>query len=185
MKSSFTDISTAGREFLRNNPVSASSLAFTLRMKGSFSICLTMTRSNASGKRKESSRPQDCSLAFIAPAWLLSPQGEQAARDAGMEYTTRLLAPCLDLRSGQSVPARSLVYSVRNRWRRSVSRAWNRALFQTMTDHQLLRLSIHPPDYHFPEIWSQIERLIGDMTERRTPTTYRDWIAEQRLQSAA
>jgi uncharacterized protein len=121
---------------------------------------------------------------FIAPAWLLSPQGEKAARDAGMEYTTRLRT-VLDLRSGQSFPARSLVYSVRNRWRRSVSLAWNRALFQTMTDHQLLRLSIHPPDYRFPDIWSQVGRFLDQVRERRTPTTYRDWIAEQRLQAAA
>lgn len=121
---------------------------------------------------------------FIAPAWLLSPQGEQAARDAGMEYTTRLRT-VLDLQSGQSFPARSLVYSVRNGWRRSVSLAWNRALFQTMTDHRLMRLSIHPPDYRFPEIWKQIERFVDEVRERRTPTTYWDWIAEQRLQAAA
>jgi hypothetical protein len=121
---------------------------------------------------------------FIAPAWLLSPQGEQAARDAGMEYTTRLRT-VLDLRSGQAFPARSLVYSVRNGWRRTVSLAWNRVLFQTMTAHRLLRLSIHPSDYRFPEIWSQIERFIDEVKEIRTPTTYRDWIAEQRLQAAA
>jgi len=119
---------------------------------------------------------------FIAPAWLLSPEGERAARDAGMEYTTRLRS-VLDLRSGQSFDARSLVYSVRNGWRRSVSLAWNRAIFQTMSNHRLLRLSIHPPDYRFPDVWRQIERFIGDMN--RTPTTYRDWIAEQRLQAAA
>jgi predicted deacetylase len=123
-------------------------------------------------------------VGFIAPAWLLNPPGEQAARDAGMEYTTRLRT-VLDLRSGQSFPARSLVYSVRNRWRRSVSLAWNRALFQTMTDHSLMRLSIHPPDYRFPEIWNQIERFVDDVREVRTPTTYRDWVAEQRTQATA
>lgn len=120
---------------------------------------------------------------FIAPAWLLSPQGEHAARDAGMEYTTRLRT-VLDLQSGQGFPARSLVYSVRNAWRRSVSRGWNRALFQMLTDHGLMRLSIHP-DYEFPEIWKQIERFLDEVKETRTPTTYRDWIAERRLQAAA
>jgi predicted deacetylase len=123
-------------------------------------------------------------VGFIAPAWLLNPPGEQAARDAGMEYTTRLRT-VLDLRSGQSFPASSLVYSVRSRWRRTVSLAWNRALFQTMTDHSLMRLSIHPPDYRFPEIWRQIERFVDDVREVRTPTTYRDWIAEQRTQAPA
>ena len=64
---------------------------------------------------------------FVAPAWLLSSEGERAARDAEMEYTTRLRT-VRDLRSGEIFPARSLVYSVRNTWRRAVSLAWNAAL---------------------------------------------------------
>src|SRR6267143_3237475 len=80
---------------------------------------------------------------FVAPAWLLSSEGERAARDAEMEYTTRLRT-LRDLRSGETFPARSVVYSVRNGWR-------------------------------------QIVDLIGEMDGRRTPTTYQDWIAEQRL----
>ena len=116
---------------------------------------------------------------FIAPAWLLSAEGERAARDAGMEYTTRLRS-VLDLRSGQSFAARSLVYSVHNNWRRAASLAWNRALLQSTRDKTLLRLSVHPPDCRFPIIWDQIERFTREMTEARTPTTYQDWIAEQR-----
>src|SRR6202045_2873222 len=64
---------------------------------------------------------------FVAPAWLLSLEAERAARDAEMEYTTRLRT-VRDLRSGQDFSARSLVYSVRNNWRRAVSLAWNAAL---------------------------------------------------------
>ena len=121
---------------------------------------------------------------FIAPAWLLSREGERAARDAGMEYTTRLRT-VLDLRTGQSFAARSLVYSVHSHWRRRASLAWNRALFQTTRDKTLLRLSIHPPDWRFPAIWNQIERFIREMTDARIPTTYQDWIAERRRASAA
>ncbi len=116
---------------------------------------------------------------FIAPAWLLSSEGERAARDAGMEYTTRLRT-VLDLRTGRSFAARSLVYSVQSHWRRMASLAWNRVLFQTTRDKTLLRLSIHPPDWRFPAIWTQIERFIRKMTDARTATTYQDWIAEQR-----
>jgi predicted deacetylase len=119
-------------------------------------------------------------LGFIAPAWLLNGEGERAARDAGIEYTTRL-RNVLDLRSGRTFSARSLVYSVHNNWRRVASLVWNRALLQATRDKTLLRLSIHPPDCRFPAIWDQIERFIGEMTEARTPTTYRDWIAEQRV----
>ena len=116
---------------------------------------------------------------FVAPAWLLGKEGERAARDAELEYTTRLRT-VRDLRSGKDFPARSLVYSVRSNWRRGVSLIWNAALFQFVKSAPLLRLSIHPPDYSYPTIWRQIVDLIDVMDEIRTPTTYRDWIAEQR-----
>jgi len=117
---------------------------------------------------------------FVAPAWLLSSEGERAARDAEMEYTTRLRT-VRDLRSGETFSARSLVYSVRNGWRRMTSLAWNAALSQALKSKPLMRLSIHPPDFSHPTIWRQIVDLIGEMDGRRTPTTYQDWIAEQRL----
>ena len=117
---------------------------------------------------------------FVAPAWLLSTVAERAARDAEMEYTTRL-QNVKDLRSGEIFPARSLVYSVGNGWRRTTSLAWNAALSRAAKDSPFVRLSVHPPDYSRPSIWKQIVKLIGEMAPVRTPTTYQDWIAEQRL----
>ena len=117
---------------------------------------------------------------FVAPAWLLSAEGERAARDAEMEYTTRLRT-VRDLRSGQDFAARSLVYSVRSNWRRTASLAWNAALRRVSKNNPLLRLSVHPPDYSYPGIWEQIVDLINAMNGIRTPTTYKEWIAEQRL----
>jgi uncharacterized protein len=116
---------------------------------------------------------------FVAPAWLLSSEAERAARDAEMEYTTRL-GTVLDLRSGEIFPARSLVYSVRNGWRRATSLAWNAALSRVQKHQPLMRLSIHPPDFSHPAIWRQIVDLISDMTSNRTATTYQDWVGEQR-----
>jgi predicted deacetylase len=116
---------------------------------------------------------------FVAPAWLLSQEGERAARDAGLEYTTRLRT-VRDLRSGEEFPARSMVYSTRNNWRRTVSRGWNSALFPFVRENPLLRLSVHPPDYVHPAIWRQILRFIAVTNETKIATTYRDWLAEQR-----
>jgi uncharacterized protein len=118
---------------------------------------------------------------FIAPAWLLGNEAEQAVRDAELEYTTRLRTVC-DLRSESTFPARTLVYSVHNNWRRALSRTWNAALFRLMNTKPLLRISIHPPDYSQPTIWKQILGFIATTKGTRTPTTYQDWIAEQRLQ---
>src|SRR6266478_2654192 len=117
---------------------------------------------------------------FVAPAWLLSAEAERAARDAELEYTTRLRT-LRDLRSGEEFPVRSIGYSVRSRWRRAISRAWNATLFRLLKGNPLLRISIHPPDYSHPAIWRQIVDLIEATSGSRTATTYRDWIAEQRL----
>ena len=117
---------------------------------------------------------------FVAPAWLLGAEAERAARDAELEYTTRLRT-LHDLRSGEEFPVRSIGYSVRSRWRRAISRAWNATLFRLLKGNPLLRISIHPPDYSHPAIWRQIVDLIDATSGSRTATTYQDWIAEQRL----
>jgi predicted deacetylase len=119
---------------------------------------------------------------FIAPAWLLSHDGERAAKDAGMEYTTRL-GSVRDLIGGETFAARSIVYSVRNQWRRSASLAWNAALFLAAKQRPLLRLSIHPPDYTHAEIWNQILRFLDQLLIGRTVSTYAAWIDEQRMAS--
>lgn len=116
---------------------------------------------------------------FVAPAWLLSADAERATRDADLEYTTRL-ATVSDLRSGKNFPARSLVYSVRNGWRRTTSLAWNGLLARLSDDWPLLRMSIHPPDRIHPRVWGQIIDCLRKMQSARTPITYQDWIAEQR-----
>ena len=109
----------------------------------------------------------------------MSKEAERAAADAEMEYTTRLTS-VVDLRTRQTFPARSLVYSVRSSWRRNASLAWNGALARLMSESPLLRLGLHPPDFECPEVWRQITRLLDRLAESRTPTTYRDWIAERR-----
>ncbi len=119
-------------------------------------------------------------LGFVAPAWLLGKEAERAARDAGMEYTTRLHKVC-DLRAGSEFAARSIVYSVRRSWRRGLSRTCNATLFRFLRHNPLLRISIHPPDYSHPTIWRQVTGMIERAIGSRTATTYQDWIAQQRL----
>src|SRR6266404_7125472 len=117
---------------------------------------------------------------FVAPAWLLSKEAERAARDAGLEYTTRLHKVC-DLRAGDEFLARSIVYSVRRNWRRGISRICNATLFRYLEGKPLLRISIHPPDYSHRTIWRQVTDFVERAVRARTVTTYEDWIAQQRL----
>ena len=120
---------------------------------------------------------------FIAPAWLLSAEAERAAADAEMEYTTRL-TKVHDLRTAESFAARSLVYSVRSSWRRITSLAWNGTLCRLMWEAPLLRIGLHPPDYQHEDVWQQVLRMLDQLSDARTPTTYRDWIAERRIAAA-
>jgi predicted deacetylase len=114
-------------------------------------------------------------VGFIAPAWLLSVQGEQAAGAVGMTYTTRL-GSVRDLRANKTFRSQSLVYSTRSRWRWIVSLGWNRAVFWRQRHDSLLRLSIHPSDISYPRIWRQILRFVDRALADRTPVTYRSWI---------
>jgi hypothetical protein len=117
---------------------------------------------------------------FVAPAWLLNKDSQRAARDAGLEYTTRLHKVC-DLKGGDEFAAQSIVYSVRRTWRRQISQICNATLFRYLEGKPLLRISIHPPDYSHPTIWRQLTGMIDKAVGSRTPTTYQDWITQQRL----
>lgn len=115
---------------------------------------------------------------FIAPAWLLSDDGEQALHRAGIRYTTRI-GGVLDLRNNVTHPARSMVYSVRAAWRRGASLAWNAALYRRLKPHPLLRVSIHPPDLGHSKIWRQIAGYVAlALEEGRRPMTYWDWLVQ-------
>jgi predicted deacetylase len=114
---------------------------------------------------------------FIAPAWLLSPPAEDAARDLNFAYTTRLQS-ISDLATRQIHHSQSLCWSVRAPWRRIISLAWNHLLFLSLRPNPLLRLSIHPPDFTHPPIARQIQHLAARALEDRTPVTYHDFIAQ-------
>ena len=115
---------------------------------------------------------------FIAPAWLLSLPAEEALRRAGCGYTTRI-GNVLNLRTGARHDSQSMVYSVRNTWRRVVSLAWNAFLFRRLRDNPLLRVGIHPPDFEQRAIWGQIRQSISCALVDRKPLTYEKWVHVQ------
>lgn len=118
-------------------------------------------------------------VGFIAPAWLLSTAAQQAVHDGGFWYTTRLKG-ILDMTRESSFyhPSQSMVYSVRAPWRRWMSLFWNEFLFQTLTKKkkQLLRLSLHPPDWNYPKIRAHALRSVKRALSDRVVMTYREWV---------
>ena len=118
-------------------------------------------------------------VGFIAPAWLLGDEAAEAVREAGFRYTTSLTG-MRDFRAAGDaafIPARSLVYSCRNRWRRVVSLLWNAGVARRLRGQPLLRLSLHPPDYQHANIWRQVRRLASESLRDRTASAYRDYLS--------
>lgn len=117
---------------------------------------------------------------FIAPAWLLGAEAEEAVREAGFGYTTRI-ATVVDFSEGRRVHrSRSLVWSVRAGWRRVCSLAWNAALFSSLKKSPLMRIGIHPPDWDHGAIRAQILKLCRVALADREPMTYQQWLVRQR-----
>lgn len=113
---------------------------------------------------------------FVAPAWLLSAGTRAALAQMPFRYTTTLRA-VHHLPDWRAVAAPTLVYSVRNAWRRAVSRQWNRWLFaQVRSDAALLRLGLHPADAYYPEVVDDWARLLRHALEQRRPTTKAAWV---------
>jgi uncharacterized protein len=121
---------------------------------------------------------------FIAPAWLLSADAEDALRDLHVDYTTRL-ATVSDLETNTTYRSQSLVWSVRSGWRRWTSLRWNAFLFRRLISSPLLRISIHPVDLRHAKIWQQIGELVSQALADRVPLTYHAWLLRQRAAASS
>lgn len=121
---------------------------------------------------------------FIAPAWLLSHGASEAVREAGFRYTTYLTG-VRDYRAAGDgfIPARSLVYSPRNLWRRTCSLGYNAGLSRWLRDAPLLRLGLHPPDHEHPNIWEQVRRIAKKSLRQRATTTYGAYVDQNPILS--
>ncbi len=117
-------------------------------------------------------------VGFIAPAWLLSLPAREAVREAGFRYTTFLTGvETFAADGGGFIPARSLVYSPRNLWRRVCSLAYNAGLARRLEDAPLMRLGLHPPDYQHANLWRQIQRIAARAVSVRRVETYERYVS--------
>lgn len=142
-----------------------------------------LTREEATGLlRKGKESLGNCGVpftGFIAPAWLLGTEAEEAVRGEGFEYTTRI-GEVIDCAGGHRYQARSVVYSVRSAWRRGVSLLWNEALFHALGNSPLLRIGLHPPDWEHEAIRRHAMNCIRKAAAERQVTTYGEWVRGMR-----
>ncbi len=125
-------------------------------------------------------------IGFIAPAWLLGKEAQDALRDEGFAYTT-LLRGLLSL-GGEAphfFPAQSMVYSVRSSWRRCLSLQWNEFLLRdaSLRKWPLLRISFHPIDWSYPSIKAHLLKSVARSLKKRTPNTYASWLSQKEILS--
>jgi uncharacterized protein len=111
---------------------------------------------------------------FTPPAWLLSAGGRAALREAGLHYTSTWDTVEL-LQTGAILPAPTLVYSCRNAWRRTVSRAWVRLWHWRHRRAPVLRIAAHPGDFEDARLEASLVRhLRAAVACGRRAATYRD-----------
>ena len=122
---------------------------------------------------------------FIAPAWLLSAAASEAVRAVGFRYTTYLTGVMdYHLHEEKFIPARSLVYSPRNLWRRTCSLLYNAGLARFLRHAPLLRLGLHPPDYQHENLWRQVRQIVVDALNVRTAITYEAFVGRRHPEGA-
>lgn len=125
---------------------------------------------------------------FVAPAWLMSPAALSALERTPLRYRATRDA-VVDLHSGHSVPAPSLVVSTRSAWRRGLSPVWNQALLVRHASSRVLRVALHPADLRYPAMEQLWRRLFAQLEDRKIvtevqlmpPTSRRDGMASDRL----
>lgn len=107
---------------------------------------------------------------FVAPVWLLNPAVMRALQALPFHYTSTLRG-FYRLPSGQFLPSQSLVYSVRTRWRRWLSRRWNPYLFARMQQQPLLRFALHPADAVHADVMDDWRRMLLQALDSRQAMT--------------
>ena len=69
-----------------------------------------------------------------------------------------------------------MMWSVKPRWRRRASKAFNDCLLRRLRDAPLLRLGLHPADAAYPEVMRFWLDVLAAGLETRTPMTKSSWL---------
>jgi predicted deacetylase len=88
---------------------------------------------------------------FVPPAWLLGVDARRALASSPLQFTSTRDA-LVRIRDGARIPAPSLVWSTRSRWRRQASWIWNARRLAHLAGQPLVRLALHPADASYPDV---------------------------------
>jgi hypothetical protein len=113
---------------------------------------------------------------FVPPGWLLGDGARAALQALPFAYTSDQ-AGLIRLPEFASVPAPTLVWSSRSRWRRGASLVWNRQRLARVSEAGLVRIGVHPVDMRHPGIVRQVLAILRALLAVRTPLTKSQWLA--------
>lgn len=114
---------------------------------------------------------------FVAPGWLMNPLLLQLLAKEGFRYTTRIDGILTLHPVERWTAARTYCWSSRAGWRRISSLVWNRLLSQGRS-RNVVRVSLHPGDFVYRRIRTQIERIIKQALDRGSrPLTYLRYVS--------
>lgn len=113
---------------------------------------------------------------FVAPAWLLGNGAWDALGGSTFSYTA-VRRGIYSLPQRRFLPAPTLVYSTRSRWRRRLSRGWNERLYRRLAEANVVRVALHPADAAYPEVMAHWANLLGRLKTGRLSVTKRQLAA--------
>ena len=108
---------------------------------------------------------------FVAPAWLLSPEGREVLRRLGFAYTVTLRHLEL-LQEDRRILAPTVAFSTRSLWRRMISPTSAKLRFAASRQAPILRISVHPEDLYEPGVRRALVAILREALSDRTPVTY-------------
>jgi len=123
------------------------------------------------------------STGFVAPAWLLSREGQAALKDLGFDYTNFYMSFC-DLARGRSIFAPSLVFGPGN-FNEDLSLRFQRLFLGLLKRQPLVRVVIHPPCGDHDRRLAQIMAIIRELLPHLEPITYMEFLAKWRAREAS
>lgn len=113
------------------------------------------------------------SAGFIAPAWLLNRDALAAVRDLQFDYTVTW-GKYIMLQPNHELHTANIVFSSRSAWRRIVSQLWCTGWYHWNKNTKIMRLAVHPIDFHDDAIERKIFALIEDAIKTRQAIAYHD-----------
>jgi predicted deacetylase len=116
---------------------------------------------------------------FVAPSWLVNPEGLRAARDSGLQYTNSYLT-VVDLPTGRSRFIPSLVFGP-GHLNEDLGVRLQQGVSRVLSYRRVVRIVLHPPCLDDPARFQQIVTMIAAQRRDRSPVTYLTLLSSLRV----